>query len=93
MTNITFSLTVTADNGKKITTGNYIVKIIFNKVTLKTIFDENMLPKVPLPLVGIPLTKALSDALIPKIPKKLIDLIVVAGHQEDFITPLAKIDD
>lgn len=51
-------MTVNADNGKKITSGSYIIKVINKKITWKDIFDSNMNPKVKLPLVGIPITPA-----------------------------------
>jgi hypothetical protein len=38
--NITFGVSVKADNGKKITSGNYIVKIIYKTISFKSIFDS-----------------------------------------------------
>jgi hypothetical protein len=39
-TNITFGVSVKADNGKKIASGNYIVKIIYKTISFSTIFDS-----------------------------------------------------
>jgi hypothetical protein len=78
---MTFNLIVKAGNRHQIISGKYIVKIIFKKIILKNIFDENMKPKVPIPLVGFPISKEMALALMPKIPKVMVDVIVFAGYK------------
>jgi len=78
-TNITFGVSVKADNGKKITSGNYIVKIIYKTISLRSIFDSELKPLIPLPIINLPLSKAQSAILVPNYPKKLKDLTIFAG--------------
>lgn len=71
-TNITFTMNVKADNGKKIVTGTYKIIIINKNVVIPIDLEGDELPIIP---PGRPLTKRQSTILIPSIPSTLAQMI------------------
>ena len=65
-------MTVKADNGKKITTGNYKIIIVNKNVVIPKVIGGAQLPKLP---PGIPLTKSQAALLVPTIPSTAAQMI------------------